>query len=88
MQIRRIALALLGVAGLSVSLSGCSGGFPRLFGPRGPVQTQRLDASYYDPYPDDKLGPEVVGGRPRDYQKTLPQAEQNQPFGPRPRRTW
>jgi hypothetical protein len=88
MPTRRISIALLAAAALSILPAGCAGGFPRLFGPRGPVQTQRLDASYYDPYPDDKLGPEVVGGRPRDYQKTLPQAEQNQPYGPKPRRTW
>lgn len=67
----------------TASLSGCA--WPRLFQPRGPIQVQRQEASYYDPYPDDKLGPEVVGGRPRDYQRPLPEAVHSQPLGPRTR---
>lgn len=51
---------------------GC--GAPRpLLAPPGPVRYQQNNASYHDPYSDVDAGPEVVGGRPRDFQK--PNAE-------------
>jgi len=34
---------------------------------------QQREASVFDPYADNDLGPEVVGGRPRDYQKQAPE---------------
>ncbi len=46
---------------------------PPLFGPRGPMGYQQREASVFDPYADNDLGPEVVGGRPRDYQKQAPE---------------
>lgn len=39
----------------------------------GPVYQQQNAASYHDPYADNDAGPEVVGGRPREFQK--PNAE-------------
>ena len=61
-----LAIALLGAG--SVGCRGYSHPFQR---PPGTMQQQRLGATYHDPYTDQDAGPEVVGGRPRDYQKPL-----------------
>ena len=53
---------------------GCAQGrFARWWQPQGTVQQQRLRATLHDPYPDQDLGPEVMGGRPRDYSRQLPE---------------
>jgi hypothetical protein len=44
--------------------------FPEFFHP-GRAQQQRNDAVAHDPYPVDDAGPEIVGGRPREYQRPL-----------------
>jgi len=41
--------------------------------PQQIVQQQRLKATLHDPYPDQDLAPPVMGGRPRDYQRQLPE---------------
>lgn len=66
-------LALVAAANL-----GCANGrFMGLSWPQwrnpGTVDSQRNDASLHDPYPDPNAGPEVVGGRPREFQKPLPE---------------
>jgi hypothetical protein len=63
----------LAVASCFVTMTlGCS--LPRpLFAPPGPVRYQQNNASYHDPYPDPDAGPEIDGGRPRDFQ--IPSAE-------------
>ena len=71
---------------LLLSLSACSSAVrkPRLFSP-GPVGYQRHIAEQYDPYPLNDLGPEVVGGRPREFQKPqdeVSRARQLLPHGP------
>jgi len=43
----------------------------------GRVEAQRVRASVHDPYPDKDLGPEVVGGRPRDFMNQYPEAVRN-----------
>ena len=43
----------------------------------GPIYYQRQNASVHDPYADNDLGPEVVGGRPRDFQKPLAEPVRN-----------
>jgi len=48
--------------------------FPNLFHP-GWAQQQRAAALEHDPYPLDDMGPEVVGGRPREYQRPIPEVE-------------
>ena len=69
-DLRRTTIAAV----LLVALSGCNVERPRLFGPgSAPVQQKR--AERFDPYPDNNIGPEVVGGRPRDYQKPLPETD-------------
>lgn len=63
---------LLVTAGLLGLVAGCSHPRP-LLAPQGPIHYQQHNASYHDPYSDTDAGPEVVGGRPRDFQK--PNAE-------------
>jgi hypothetical protein len=65
--------AKLSIASCYVAaMLGCS--LPRpLFAPPGPVRYQQNNASYHDPYADEDAGPEVVGARPREFQK--PSAE-------------
>jgi hypothetical protein len=45
--------------------------------PPGTVQQQRYQATLHDPYPDGDGGPEVVGGRPREFQKPLAEPVRN-----------
>jgi len=35
----------------------------------GPAYFQRNNAQQFDPYPLNDIGPEIVGGRPREFQK-------------------
>jgi hypothetical protein len=55
-------------------VAGCT--WPNL-GPPGPEWVQRHRAILHDPYPDADLGPEVVGGRPREFQKPLAEPVRN-----------
>ena len=65
-------LRLLIASCFVVATFGCS--WPRPWSaPPGPVRYQQNNASYHDPYADEDAGPEVVGARPRDFQK--PSAE-------------
>jgi hypothetical protein len=64
--------------------SGCAarGGtgstaMPSIFRPPGDIQQQRFNAVAHDPYYDNDAGPEVVGGRPREYQKQLAEPVRN-----------
>lgn len=50
---------------------GCRGYRTPFNTPAGTNRQQRFEAVAHDPYPQDDLGPEVVGGRPRDYQKPV-----------------
>ena len=63
---------------------GCAGrspdqqatfGLPRLFA--GDSREQRERATQFDPYPDQDMGPEVVGGRPLDYNRQIPEVERS-----------
>lgn len=67
------------ISGLLVSLSvagavGCH--WPGFYHP-GTAPYQRYQATLHDPYPDTDLGPAVVGGRPRDFEKPLPEPVRN-----------
>ena len=71
---------------LLLSLSACSSAVrkPRLLHP-GPTGYQRYNAEQFDPYPINDLGPEIVGGRPREFQKPrdeIARSRQFLPFGP------
>jgi hypothetical protein len=45
---------------------------PNFFNP-GPARDQQMRAQRFDPYPENDVGPEVVGGRPLGYQKPIPE---------------
>lgn len=70
------------LAALAACTLGCANGrfmgleWPHLRGP-GPLNYQRNSAALHDPYPDPNLGPEVVGGRPREFQKPLAEPVRN-----------
>jgi hypothetical protein len=63
------------IAMSALAMSGCSSSVarPNWLNP-GPVAYQQNQALRYDPYPDDSLGPAVVGGRPREYDRPRPPA--------------
>ncbi|NOY41154.1 MAG: membrane or secreted protein [Planctomycetes bacterium] len=78
-----VAIALFALLPM---LAACSATVrkPRLLHP-GPAGYQRNNATQFDPYPPDDMGPEIVGGRPPDFQKPPPEvirARQQQPVGP------
>ncbi|MDA0660134.1 MAG: hypothetical protein O3C60_15015 [Planctomycetota bacterium] len=56
-----------------VTLAGCALKRPQLANP-GTVQQQQMRATQYDPYSYNDVGPEVVGGRPREFSKQTPEA--------------
>ncbi|MAT72818.1 MAG: hypothetical protein CMJ58_25335 [Planctomycetaceae bacterium] len=65
-QILGVVVGLAAVAGCSSTIR-----WPQLIGP-GPAPLQRAEAEISDPYPLPDLGPEVVGGRPREYAVPVP----------------
>jgi hypothetical protein len=72
------------LATLLVAVSGCSSGvrWPNFWHP-GPAGYQQHAALYHDPYPMNDVAPEIVGGRPREYQQQIPEAVRaEQPFAP------
>jgi len=72
------AWALLIVA--SVSLSGCRGIYvPPLQGP-GTAESQRAWAQRYDPYPQNDVGPAVLGGRPLEFPQTRDETQRSRNF--------
>ncbi len=68
----RIGMFPLSLVLLLVIPLGCRN-MGSLFGPPGTMRQQQLRAAVHDPYTEPDIGPEVVGGRPRDYQKPLPE---------------
>ncbi len=83
---RRSTLLALWVICVLLPLGACSPTVrrPQLLHP-GPAWYQRANAEQYDPYPLNDVGPEIVGGRPIDFQKPpdeVTRARQQQPLGP------
>lgn len=70
------------LCGLSLLLAGIAGcrGYNPFRWPPGTLQQQRLNATVHDPYADTDAGPEVVGSRPRDFQKPLAEPVRSRPF--------
>lgn len=64
------------LACLLLGFDGCRG-YHSPFDAPGTLQQQRLNASVHDPYVDNDAGPEVVGGRPRDFQKPWSEADRS-----------
>ena len=52
---------------------GCATTAGPNFANPGSAEYQRLQAQRYDPYPERGPGPEIVGGRPRDFDRGLPE---------------
>jgi hypothetical protein len=69
----------LSVVILAVALAASIGCMrrPNIFSPPGSTTYQRYHATIHDPYPDHDLGPEIVGGRPREFDKPHPEPIRN-----------
>lgn len=83
---RRMILSLLALLLFVASFTACSPTIrkPRLASP-GTAPLQRFNAEQFDPYPMTDVAPEIVGGRPPDYQIPVPEVErarQPMPLGP------
>jgi hypothetical protein len=79
-------LTLLALCALLLPLGACSSTIrrPQWLHP-GPAGYQRGNAEEFDPYPPNDVAPEIVGGRPKGYQKPpneVTRARQQQPLGP------
>jgi hypothetical protein len=61
---------------MCLSVAGCAQHEGKIANP-GTIQQQRLRATIHDPYPDPDLGPDVDGGRPREYLEPLPEPVRN-----------
>jgi hypothetical protein len=57
--------------------------FPTLWSP-GTAPYQRAEAIRHDPYPLNDVGPEIEGGRPREYQQPVNEVERSRMAAPRP----
>jgi hypothetical protein len=68
---------ILSFFAVSVVLPGCVGSqrlaTPDITPPYGSVERQQARAEIHEPFPDNDMGPAVMGGRPREYQD--PRAE-------------
>lgn len=45
---------------------------------QGSTDRQKARAAVHDPFPLNDIGPEVIGGRPREYYNPEPEAARNQ----------
>jgi hypothetical protein len=74
----KLTILVLGLMGLGLTcLGGCRSDGSFLFAPPGSVAKQRTNAIVHDPYADNEIGPEVVGGRPKDYQNPLSETDRS-----------
>jgi hypothetical protein len=72
-----LSLLVLTAIGCSADRSSILGlSRPQWFHP-GSLDYQRNTASLHDPFPDNDVAPEVVGGRPREFQKPLAEPVRN-----------
>jgi hypothetical protein len=74
----------LWLLGVSLFCTGCFGQTlnakrwgDRQFG-NSDIPTQSERSKYFDPYPLNDIGPEVVGARPREFMSPLPEANRNE----------
>ncbi|MFO0913548.1 MAG: hypothetical protein U0795_11370 [Pirellulales bacterium] len=66
---------------LVAATGGCKNvSMPRFMQPAGTASSQQARAAYEDPYADNVAGPEIVGGRPRDFQKQLAEPVRSNPY--------
>lgn len=65
------------------ALAGCRGTLmPQLANP-GSAGYQRYNALQYDPYPLDDVAPPVAGGRPKEYDRPIPEVKRGRVFSDR-----
>lgn len=57
------------VVTVSLVLAGCKSVSPPSWFHPGPAAYQQSRAERFDPYPENEPGPEIVGARPREFQK-------------------
>lgn len=77
----------IAVAFLAVNVAGCAPEMAKLrqsIPHPGPAAYQRAQAIRHDPYLLDDVGPEVVGARPREYQRPLNEVERARLAAPAP----
>ena len=46
----------------------------------GTTRIQQFRAMQHDPYGDNDIAPKIVGGRPLDFQRQIPEPVRNQPL--------
>jgi hypothetical protein len=69
------SLPVICVLLLAIVIGGCANTKgPNWFHP-GPAAYQQKQAERFDPYPDQQIAPEVVGGRPREYMSPIPEPD-------------
>jgi hypothetical protein len=62
---------------LAVGLAGCQSdkfGWPNWLRP-GNAQQQQMQATRFDPYPENEPGPKMVGVRPQGYENPVPEVD-------------
>jgi energy-converting hydrogenase Eha subunit F len=59
---------------LTLGIAGCANLKPDWFHP-GPAPVQQARAERFDPYPENDIGPPIVGSRPREYQNPVPEVD-------------
>ncbi len=73
-MIRKLCCVMLAGA-LLMGVAGCrSVSLPNWFHP-GTAAYQQGTAERFDPYPENETGPQIVGARPREFQKPPPEAQ-------------
>ena len=67
-------ISILGLVALVfLVLAGCQSTAPPSLAHPGSAQVQQNRAVRFDPYPENEMGPPMVGVRPRDYENPLPE---------------
>lgn len=66
-------LVLVLLAAALVTPVGCASVAMPDWGNPGTAAMQQRRAEQFDPYAETDVGPEIAGGRPREYQKPLPE---------------
>ena len=77
-MIRKRAQQIVAWSGLLICFAGCANrpGWGFSWG-QGTTDRQKARAVVHDPYPINDIGPEVVGGRPREFYNPEPEAARN-----------
>ena len=66
--------SFLFIIGALALIAGCQR-YRLPIGPPGTINEQRNRAAIHDPFPETDIGPDIIGGRPREFDRPLPEAE-------------